>query len=122
MVTDYMPVEQPYDFRRLENALIRLATAIERQTPGPLTQPYGAPQGPPTASAPPTASGPPPAAQKGPDTLKMSKKVFAVCASKGWDIADVGFRATGRQLGADSRKWSFDDLRAVLDKFSEWDK
>ena len=49
----------------------------------------------------------------------MGKKVFAICKQQNWDIADVGLRATGRDIGGDSRTWSQADLTKVLDTMKE---
>jgi len=66
------------------------------------------------------ASGPP-GQLSGPSVEeKMGKKVFAICKGQGWDIADIGQRATGRDIGGDSRKWTRADLAKVLDTLKEW--
>ena len=103
----------------IENALVRIAKALENLG----SFPASAPSAPPGASGPPGGgalpSGGPPAPQRSSEE-KMSGKVFAVCKAHGWDVQDVGRRATGRELAKDSRQWSRDDLMAVLDKFKEW--
>lgn len=100
----------------LEPYLYRIATALE-------TIAQNGSRGP---SAPPGGSGPPqtvqmpPAAPKGPDTTKMGKKVYAVCRAQNWEVPTVGEQITGHPMNPNSQKWSFEDLRKVLDQFTEW--
>ena len=107
----------------LAEAIHDLAASIERlsislqSAPVAPTPPSAGPGGPP----PPGGPTQPPGGSGGTDRqVKMGKKVFAICAQNGWDIADVGGRALGRPIGGDSRKWSMDELTQVLDTFKEW--
>jgi len=112
----------------LANAIDHLADSIDHlavtsqalsispggaQAPTVPASPPAPPSGPPVA--------PPGAPSNGDDTkTKMGKKVFAICKQNNWDIADIGQRATGRDLGGDSRQWSQSDLAAVLDALKDW--
>ena len=93
----------------LAASIDHLAVASQALTIPPAVRDPSPPNGPPSAPA-------------GDDTrTKMGKKVYALCAQNSWDIGDVGQRATGRNIGADSRKWSEADLKTVLDTMkNEW--
>ena len=94
-------------------ALNRIAAALERLSVSPGGAPLSAP--PLTSGSPSGAAPPPPGGQSDDTKTKMGKKVFAICKQQNWDIADVGLRATGRDIGGDSRTWSQADLTKVLD-------
>ena len=102
----------------IENALVRIAKAIERlgTVPAPVSAP-SAPPGPPQAYGPPP-SAPPPAG--GPDPVKMGKKVYAICRAKGWDVGGIGQQILGKPVNPNSQKWSVEDLKVVLDQFAAW--
>lgn len=105
---DRIPGVPSPDATAIAIALNRIATALERLS----VSPGGAPSPPP---------GTPNGAPSGDDPrIKMSKKVFAICKQNSWEIGDIGQRVTGRNIGADSRKWSMDDLKSVLDAMKEW--
>ena len=107
---------------RLADSLDHLAVASQALTITPggpqsavLPQPSGAPIGPP--------AGPPGGNDRPAKTRqeKMAAKVYALCKTQNWDMADAMARATGRgDLGADSRQLSEADLAAVLDGFKQW--
>jgi hypothetical protein len=104
--------------------LNRIATALEKLAENPSRPPSnapGVPQPPSAQGTPPQNVGPPPkAGGSGPDPVKMGKKCFAICKSQGWDLQQVGEQITGHPMGPNSQKWAFEDLRKVLDQFTEW--
>jgi hypothetical protein len=97
---------------------LAVASQAARTPPGAAKPPAG-PPGPPMPTA---GQGGPPAGVSGEKTTqqKMGAKVYAICKQNNWDIADVGQRATGRPIGADSRRWTVEELGAVLDAMKEW--
>jgi hypothetical protein len=99
----------------LANSIDLLAQAIDRLADARTAAPGqpGPPSGPP--SAPPAGNGREKTTQE-----KMAAKVYALCKQNNWDMADAMTRATGRDMGADSRKLSEADLGAVLDGFKGW--
>lgn len=100
---------------RMTAAINRLADSRSvspggAQTPVP-SQPPGMPTGPPAA---------PPGGTSNETQIKRGKKIFAICRSNEWDIADIGQRVTGRTLNPNSQKWAEADQVAVLDAFTQW--
>lgn len=101
----------------------RLTQAVNRLADN-RTSPTGA-QLPPAAVVPGPQPGPPPGAAGPPvasneTQIKRGKKIYAICRSNEWDIADIGQRVTGRTLNANSQKWAEADQVAVLDAFTQW--
>lgn len=110
----------------LANSIDLLAQAIDRLAEAQQVSPQGAPPSGP-GHPPATPSGPPGAPVGGnggkPEKTrqeKMAAKVYALCKQNNWDMADAMARATGRDMGADSRVLSEADLGAVLDGFAQW--
>ncbi len=119
-VTDTTQLEQAV--MTLASSIACLAESMDHLAAGAqaLRLPAAAPSGPPMSSGPPQGSQSRTGGSGDSTQLKMSKKIFAICAQNGWDIGEIGERASGRNLGNDSRKWSEQDLRTVLDALKDW--